>query len=389
METETEVDPEAEADVKVIERSTHEGRLLLARLREQEVQNIEDVVELSLAFMQTRATSGQETPMAEAVEAWLRAHGWRVFRQYVGARYNVYAIPAAVHTRHCAGGDGGGGGSMMEDGRDVKELFESPLVPCSSFGKQRDAGHAVSRESKISKDIEAAARGFPSPFFVFNSHLDTVPPYIPPSYDTHKGVLYGRGACDTNSLTAAQIIAATRIKDEREARREGKRRGMDTAQTGDGGEDDALDRYIALLYVVSEETDHSGMKAFASLAQHSHHNCLRKLRTPQPPLPCPAPPASPASLRSSPALHTHPSSFAPAYVCVGEPTRSRQATMHTGILKVTLSVQGHACHSGYPERGANANHCLLALLARVQEEDWKAGTTVNIGTCGHRGYDNA
>jgi acetylornithine deacetylase len=65
---------------------------------------------------------------------------------------------------------------------------------------------------------------------VFSTHMDTVPPYIPPSQDGD--FLYGRGVCDAKGIIAVQIAAAESL------RAEGFR--------------------IALLFVAGEERDSAG-----------------------------------------------------------------------------------------------------------------------------------
>jgi acetylornithine deacetylase len=85
------------------------------------------------------------------------------------------------------------------------------------------------------------------PFVTLSTHLDTVPPFIPPSRDARN--LYGRGACDAKGIAAAMLCAAERLR--------------------------AADIPIAMLFVVGEETTHDGAHAadawlqregFASLA---------------------------------------------------------------------------------------------------------------------------
>lgn len=49
-----------------------------------------------------------------------------------------------------------------------------------------------------------------NPRIWFSTHMDTVPPFIPPSDDTEK--IYGRGACDAKGIIAAQIFAAERLR---------------------------------------------------------------------------------------------------------------------------------------------------------------------------------
>src|SRR5829696_3944131 len=43
----------------------------------------------------------------------------------------------------------------------------------------------------------------------FSTHLDTVPPYLPPRLDGTR--LYGRGACDAKGIAAAMLCAAERL----------------------------------------------------------------------------------------------------------------------------------------------------------------------------------
>ncbi|MBX3291715.1 MAG: M20/M25/M40 family metallo-hydrolase [Acidobacteria bacterium] len=68
----------------------------------------------------------------------------------------------------------------------------------------------------------------------FSTHMDTVPPFIPPTEDGEK--IYGRGACDAKGIIAAQITAAERLR-------------------GEGIKD------IGLLYTVEEERASTGAKA--------------------------------------------------------------------------------------------------------------------------------
>ena len=67
-----------------------------------------------------------------------------------------------------------------------------------------------------------------------STHMDTVPPYLPPSEDDEK--IYGRGACDAKGIIAAQITAAEHLRK--------------------GGVTD-----IGLLYTVEEERSSTGAKA--------------------------------------------------------------------------------------------------------------------------------
>src|SRR5688572_9802712 len=72
-----------------------------------------------------------------------------------------------------------------------------------------------------------------SPRVTLSTHIDTVPPYIPPRLEG--GRLMGRGACDAKGLAASMICAAERLRE----------RGTP----------------VALLFVVGEEVTHDGAEA--------------------------------------------------------------------------------------------------------------------------------
>jgi acetylornithine deacetylase len=76
----------------------------------------------------------------------------------------------------------------------------------------------------------------------FSTHLDTVPPYLPPRLDGSK--LFGRGSCDAKGIAAAMLCAAERL-----------------SQAGE--------RRIDLLFVVGEEKGSDGARAANHLAATS------------------------------------------------------------------------------------------------------------------------
>ena len=71
------------------------------------------------------------------------------------------------------------------------------------------------------------------PFVTLSTHLDTVPPFIPPS--RQGDTLFGRGSCDAKGIAAAMLCAAERLRND----------GVS----------------VALLFVVGEETTHDGAHA--------------------------------------------------------------------------------------------------------------------------------
>jgi acetylornithine deacetylase len=83
-----------------------------------------------------------------------------------------------------------------------------------------------------------------SPRVLFSTHLDTVPPYVPPRVEGD--VLYGRGTCDAKGQIVAQLAAVKSLLHE--------------GRTG-----------LAWLGVVGEETDSAGAAAALGLADHFTH----------------------------------------------------------------------------------------------------------------------
>ena len=79
------------------------------------------------------------------------------------------------------------------------------------------------------------------PVVTLSTHLDTVPPYIPPRVEGE--TLWGRGACDAKGIAASMICAATRLR----------ARGV----------------AAGLLFVVGEEVSHDGAHAANGFATAS------------------------------------------------------------------------------------------------------------------------
>lgn len=72
-----------------------------------------------------------------------------------------------------------------------------------------------------------------APLVTLSTHIDTVPPFIPPRLDGD--TLWGRGACDAKGIAASMIGAAEKLRGRRIP--------------------------IALLFVVGEEVTHDGAEA--------------------------------------------------------------------------------------------------------------------------------
>jgi len=168
-----------------------------------------------------------------------------------------------------------------------------------------------------------------SPVVTLSTHLDTVPPFIPPRRDN--GRILGRGACDAKGIAAAMIAAAERLRDA----------GLP----------------VALLFVVGEEVTHDGAHA----ANEAFASGL-----------------VPASSR---------------VIINGEPTESTLALGTKGAIRVTVRTKGQAAHSAYPHLGHSATRDLVQLLAELDaiefpHEALLGETTVNIGSLAGGVADN-
>ena len=168
-----------------------------------------------------------------------------------------------------------------------------------------------------------------APVVTLSTHLDTVPPFIPPRRDN--GRILGRGACDAKGIAAAMVAAAERLRD--------------------------ADLPVALLFVVGEEVTHDGAHA----ANEAFASGL-----------------VPATSR---------------VIINGEPTESTLALGTKGAIRVTVRTAGQAAHSAYPHLGHSATRDLVKLLAELDAvsfptESLFGETTVNIGSLAGGVADN-
>ena len=166
------------------------------------------------------------------------------------------------------------------------------------------------------------------PKVIFCSHLDTVPPYIPPrvTSDETDGslslIFHGRGTCDAKGQILAMYEACKVLEDK-------------------GCTD------FGLLILAGEETGSFGAKAFE-------------------------------------AMPDKPFSTEDVWLIVGEPTDNCMASAAKGTKSFEVTFTGKACHSGYPENGESAieyfNDFMNALRSIVFPADEVLGeTTWNVG----------
>ena len=163
------------------------------------------------------------------------------------------------------------------------------------------------------------------PEVVFCTHLDTVPPYIPPtasacchSEESDGGRICGRGTCDAKGQIFSMWEACLELE----------RKGCTD---------------FGLLLLAGEETGSFGAKAFTMESDRSD-----------------------------------------AVVVVGEPTDNHMASASKGTKSFEVTFKGEAFHSGYPQYGCSAvemfGDFLNALRSIVFPKDEVLGdTTWNIG----------
>lgn len=151
------------------------------------ITKLTNVVDLAFALINVESVTNNEYPMMLALKAWLEPRGWTVDTQEVN-----------------------------DDGKENSNRYNVIAYP---------------QQTKMS-DIR----------LLFNSHIDTVPAYYPASIDKQTNRLYGRGACDTKSLIAAQLLAGEQLKRKFAG--------------------------IGFLYTVGEEVNHIGMKTSQKLYEN-------------------------------------------------------------------------------------------------------------------------
>lgn len=166
------------------------------------------------------------------------------------------------------------------------------------------------------------------PRLFFCSHLDTVPPYIPPVFENvpdqplsesgmADGIIRGRGSCDAKGQVFSMFEACKILESE--------------------GYTD-----FALLLLSGEETGSFGAKAYTRDCDGGE------------------------------------------LVVVGEPTDNRQASAAKGTRAFEVTIKGRPCHSGYPENGESAVEKFVDFMERLREASFPSDpilgqTSWNVG----------
>ncbi len=228
-------------------------------------------------------------------------------------------------------------------------LFKDMLAIDSTSGKERKMAQwllehleAPSKQSfEVGDGTLNLLLSWGTPQVVFCTHMDTVPPYIEPSFPetlppaelrslrslrplpcpgvdmSSGGSISGRGSCDAKG----QIFAMYTACKELEA----------SGCTNFG-----------LLLLAGEETGSWGAKAFSKTG------------------------------------------FEAPFLIVGEPTKNKMVSASKGTLSYDLKFTGKAFHSGYPQYGVSAVELFNDFYNKLKAVDWGVDpelgeTTWNIG----------
>ena len=189
-----------------------------------------------------------------------------------------------------------------------------------------------------------------TPNVVFCTHLDTVPPYIPPSLNEVS--VSGRGSADAKGQIFAMWEACKALEDK--------------------GYTD-----FGLLLLAGEETGSFGAKAFNAMM--SGRNGDSSI--------CAHPSGISDDQSAIPGVSSASSTGTVAsdrWVIVGEPTDNCMVTAAKGTKSFEVTFKGKAFHSGYPEYGESAvmyfSDFLNALRSiRFPYDDILGETTFNVG----------
>lgn len=216
-----------------------------------------------------------------------------------------------------------------------------------------------------------------TPRVFFCTHLDTVPPYIPPTIynatsavpNATPAILTASSAVTTASsvIPSAPCVIPSEVEESIAGRGTCDAKGQIFAMWEACKELEAKGYTdFALLLLAGEETGSFGAKAFNAMMQRQSE-CAEDTSVKQ---------AEPSPLNEEDASDL--------WVIVGEPTDNCMATAAKGTKSFEVTFKGKAFHSGYPEYGESAimyfNDFMNALRSiRFPYDETLGETTFNIG----------
>ena len=244
------------------------------------------------------------------------------------------------------------------------EFFKALLSFDSTSGKEREVAEwllttldAPSKQSfEVGDGTLNLLLSWGTPKVVFCTHMDTVPPYISPSFypeDTPSG------GTPFASLTPAPPTASAAGPSPCPCPGVDKSTGGGIFRITGRGSNDAKGQIFA-LYTACKELEAAGCTDFGLLLLSGEETGSWGAK---------------AFARTA---------FRAPYLIVGEPTENKMVSASKGTLSYDLTFAGEAFHSGYPQYGVSAvdlfNDFYNQLKAKDFGEDPELGeTTWNVG----------
>lgn len=257
------------------------------------------------------------------------------------------------------------------------ELFKGMLSMDSTSGRERDMALWLHDNLQAPvKELMEVGDGtlnlflrWGTPQVVFCSHMDTVPPYITPSFPegiasgghVHPRTWAGGGARWRQVIRGADDAGNSgRGRSERSERSSS---GGDTSRETDvitgRGSCDAKGQVFA-MYTACKELEASGFTDFGLLIVAGEET------------------------GSWGAKAFSKTGFKAPFLIVGEPTENRMVSASKGTKSYDLTFRGEAFHSGYPQYGVSAVDLFVDFYNKLREKDFGMDpelgeTTWNVG----------
>ncbi len=211
------------------------------------------------------------------------------------------------------------------------ELYRAMLLKESTSGTERELAEQLAvklcentgchvKKMEVGDGTLNLLFSWGRPRVYFCTHLDTVPPYTPPvfeSLDNGDVKITGRGSCDAKGQIFAMYSACRQLKHEGYT-------------------------HFGLLLLAGEETGSFGAKAFTRQEDGGE------------------------------------------WVIVGEPTCNKMVSASKGTKAFDITILGKSCHSGYPDRGVSAVERFVDFINELRSvvfpvDELMGATTYNVG----------
>ena len=242
------------------------------------------------------------------------------------------------------------------------DLFRAMLAMDSTSGKERQVAEwllehleAPSKQSfEVGDGTLNLLFSWGTPKVVFCSHMDTVPPYIPPVFPDRSFVAYApqddKGASAHQDDKGADALQDDRRadahQDDKSCHSERSEESFSTGGSISGrGSCDAKGQIFA-MYTACKELEASGFTDFGLLLLSGEET------------------------GSWGAKAFAKTDFRAPFLIVGEPTENKMVSASKGTLSYDLKFSGEAFHSGYPQYGLSAVDLFNQFYNELKAKDF-------------------